>query len=95
LQEEEKDEAYAKVGVHDAAELAASEDRREPAEEPGKINSKAGEEREKEKECDGPVKDASVDGMANQFSAIDGSSSGGLESLARFIVETFDCSARS
>ena len=94
LQGEEEDEGYAEVGVHDAAELSAAEDGSEPAEEPGKIYAEAAEEREKEKESDGPVKDAGVDGMAEEFSAINGGSAGVLEGLAGFIVEVFDGSAR-
>jgi len=95
LQGEEEDEAYAEVGVHDAAELSAAEDGSEPAEEPGKVDAEAGEEREKEKERDGPVKGSGVDRVANQFSTIDGGSAGRLESLARFIVETLNRSTRS
>jgi hypothetical protein len=80
--------------VHDTAELSAAEDRSEPAEEPGKIDAEAGEEREEEKEGNGPVEDAIVDGMAEEFSTIDGGAAGVLESLAGFIVEVFDGSAR-
>src|SRR5208282_120617 len=50
LQGEEEYEGYSEVGVHDAAELSAAEDGREPAEEPGKIDAETGEEREEEKE---------------------------------------------
>jgi hypothetical protein len=76
LQGEEEDEAYAEVRVHDAAELSAAEDGSEPAEEPGEINSKTGEEREKEEERDRPVEHAGINGMAEDFSAIDGGSAG-------------------
>lgn len=94
LQEEKEDESCSEVRVHDTAELSAAEDRSEPAEEPGKIDAEAGEEREEEKEGNGPVEDAIVDGMAEEFSTIDGGAAGVLESLAGFIVEVFDGSAR-
>ena len=94
LHGEEEDEGYSEIRMHDAAELSAAEDGGEPAEEPREINAEAAEEREKEKERDRPVEEAGVDGMAEEFAAIEGSPAGVLEGLAGFIVEAFDGSAR-
>jgi hypothetical protein len=89
-----QDEGHTEIWMHDAAELSAAEDGREPAEQPGQVNAEAAEESEKEKDSDGPVEDAGVDGMAEEFSVIDGGAAGALDGIAGLLVEVFYGSAR-
>src|SRR5579864_7231133 len=69
---------------------AAAEYRREPAEEPGKIDAETREQRQKEKEGDHPVEKARVHAVAQQFAFVDFGLADAAEGVASFIVETFN-----
>jgi hypothetical protein len=90
LQCEKEDEGDSEVWVQDAAERASSEDGCEPSEEPGQVNSEAGEKREEEEKSDGPMDDAGVYRVAEKLSPVDGGVAHRLKLPASLIVKTFD-----
>jgi hypothetical protein len=94
LECKEENEGYTKIRVQGARELSAAEEGRDPVKQPREIEGEAGEQGEEEKESDCPVQDARVHGMAQQLSAIDGGVAEGFETLASFVVETFDRARR-
>src|SRR6516164_2495996 len=71
---------------------SAAEQRREPAEDPGHVNSKAREQSEKEEDAVGPVQKARVGAMAKEFSHID---DGQADSIDEMIGAARDAICRS
>src|SRR5215469_2653143 len=90
LQREKKHECQAEPWVHYAAERAASEDGREPSEQPRQINAKSREQCEKEEQRHHPMQEACVHRMPRQFTGKHLGSPDGFKSLPRFIVKALN-----
>lgn len=80
--------------MQEAGHCAAAENRSEPMVEPGKVEAETGEGGEEEKQGDGPVQNARVDGMPRQFAGIDFGAADGFKALPGFVVEAINCCGR-
>ena len=78
----------AEPGMHLAAERPASENRREPAEQPRQINPEAGEQREKKEERNHPMQKARVHAVPLQLANVNFVLPDLVEGGTRFVVET-------
>src|SRR5215469_10647820 len=76
--------------MHRARQCAAAKNRREPAEQPWKVNAKPGEKRQKEPQGNHPVKETRVDTMAEQLALVNLIPSDLVEGMVCLLVETLN-----